>query len=241
MSDVQTTSHWPTLKQNSRRRHAEKWDWLYELRRFLKRCGGTNCTSWSIRTVNLLLFTSVVRKINLQAGKLPGSWHLSWLSAETKPQQWRWVFPVMCRDKKKNTFLHISLRHQRKVLLKSVISAFPFFRESSPWNALHNSIQISRMVRLLWLHSKCHINITLAVTVNWLPGPGGSLPGIFPQQLPKVAAASRFKPSAGCTKGSSAITSQLWYLHSVLFRNRTVTHTELLDCFYLILVFDAPV
>lgn len=72
-------------------------------------------------------------------------------------------------------------------------------------------------------------------------GAGGSLPGIFPQQLRKVAAASRFKPSAGYTKGSSAITSQLWYLHSVLFPNRTVTHTELLDCFYLILVFDAPV
>lgn len=212
---------------------------LYGQRRFLKRCGGTNCTSWSIRTVNLLLFTSVVQKINLQAGKLPGSWHLSWLSAETKPQQWRWVFPVLCTDKKKNTFLHISLRHQRKVLFKSVISALPFFPESSPWNALYNSIQISRMVCLLRLHSKCHINTTLAVTVNWLPGPGEAFQEFFHSSSQKL------QQHQGLSRRQATRRAHLPSHHSfgtyIQFRNRTVTHTELLDCFYLILVSDALV
>lgn len=72
-------------------------------------------------------------------------------------------------------------------------------------------------------------------------GAAGSLPGIFPQQLLKVAVASRFKPSAGYTEDPSVTTSQLWYLHSVLFRNRAAIDAELLDFLYLILVSDTPV
>lgn len=71
-------------------------------------------------------------------------------------------------------------------------------------------------------------------------GAAGSLPGIFPQQL-KVAVASRFKPSAGYIEDPSVTTPQLWYLHSVLSRNRTVTDAESLDFLYLKLVSDTPV
>lgn len=72
-------------------------------------------------------------------------------------------------------------------------------------------------------------------------GAAGSLPGIFPQHLLKVAVASRFKPSAGYTEDPSVTTPQLWYLHSVLSRNRTVIDAESLDFLYLILVSDTPV
>lgn len=81
------------------------------------------------------------------------------------------------------------------------------------------------MVRI---HSKCHINTTLVVLVELASDAVGDLPGMFPQQLPTAAVASRLKLSAGYTEDSSVIT-WLWCLHSGLFQKGTGTHPELLD------------
>lgn len=82
---------------------------------------------------------------------------------------------------------------------------------------------------LLRLYSKCHINTTLAVMVNSLLRRRETFQECFNSSPQQLLLRQALKLSAGYTEDSSVITSQLWYLCSVLFRKGTVTHPELPD------------